>query len=284
MFDLKVTIYGCGLIGGSFALALRRSGYNGLITGGGGSRSLETALKLGVIDSIEESFSQNTICESDLIYLAAPIGGILDFLRTKSKFIKPGTLVTDAGSTKTLIVKTAMECLPDGVHFIGGHPMAGSEQNGVEHARADLFDNAPYALTIDDDTDSNKLDHLKFLIENMGARVLITNAESHDAACALISHLPQLLSSSLASLLHVERQHENFPVELAEQLAGGGWRDMTRLSNSSWSVWRDIIVTNRSNLSHSLDVLLSELTSLKHALDSNELNQIREVFVNKEKF
>src|SRR5436190_13288931 len=147
MFDFKhVTIVGCGLLGGSFALALRRAGFTGRLTACGGKRSLQVAVERGVVDELEKSLDSGEICAADLIYLAAPIGSIIDFLKTRGQQIKPGAIVTDAGSTKVEICRAARASLPSGVHFIGGHPMAGSEQTGVEYARADLFDRATYAI------------------------------------------------------------------------------------------------------------------------------------------
>src|SRR5581483_5950315 len=113
-----VTIVGCGLLGGSFALALRRAGFTGRITACGGKRSPQLAVERGVVESLEQSFERGEICEADLIYLAAPIGAIIDFLKTRGQQIKPGTIVTDAGSTKVEICRTARACLPANVIFI----------------------------------------------------------------------------------------------------------------------------------------------------------------------
>ena len=234
MFDFKhVTIVGCGLLGGSFALALRRAGFTGRITACGGSRSPKLAVERGVADALEESFERGEVCEADLIYLAAPIGAIIDFLKTKAQLVKPGALITDAGSTKTEICRIARESVTAGGHFIGGHPMAGSENTGVEYARADLFDRATYALTPEQTTDETQLNRLKEIVESIGARVLIANPLEHDAAVALISHLPQLTATALSTLLGSEFDGEVVRREVAQRLAATGWRDMTRLGSSS---------------------------------------------------
>lgn len=279
MFDFKhVAIVGCGLLGGSFALALRRAGFTGRITACGGSRSPKLAVERGVADAIEESFDRDEQCQADLIYLAAPIGAIIDFLKTKAHLAKPGALITDAGSTKTEICHVAREALPAGVHFIGGHPMAGSENTGVEYARADLFDRATYALTPEATTDETQLGRLKEIVESIGARVVLTQPDEHDAAVALISHLPQLTATILSSLLGAEHDGEIARRELAQRLAATGWRDMTRLGGSAWSVWRDICLTNQPNISAALGVLISELQNLKEALDVRDFNQVKESF------
>jgi prephenate dehydrogenase len=273
-----VVIAGCGLIGGSFALALRRAGFTGRITACGGKRSPKLAVERGVADAIEESFDRGEVCPADLIYLAAPIGGIIDFLRTRAGQIAEGALVTDAGSTKTEICRVARESLPGGVLFVGGHPMAGSEQTGVEYARADLFDRATYALMEERGTGGDALDLFKSVVGQLGAKALVTDPESHDAAVALISHLPQLLSSALASLLGSGHESEFADRELARRLAAGGWRDTTRLAGSAWSVWRDICLTNQPNISIALGNLIAELQSLKEALDARDFNRARELF------
>jgi prephenate dehydrogenase len=274
----SVCVVGCGLIGGSFALALRRAGFTGRITACGGSRSPRLAVERGFVDAVEESFERGEVCEADLIYLASPIGGIIDFLRTRPKQIRPGAIVTDAGSSKAEICRVARESLPKGVTFIGGHPMAGGENTGVHYARADLFDRATYALMIGQGTDEVQFDRFNSLVETIGARVLLARPEDHDAAVALISHLPQLVASALASLLGPGRDAEVADRELAQALAATGWRDMTRLAGSAWSVWRDICLTNQPNISNALGSLIAELQSLKDALDARDFNRARELF------
>jgi prephenate dehydrogenase len=273
-----VCIVGCGLIGGSFALALRRAGFTGRITACGGSRSPRLAVERGVVDAVEESFDRGQVCDADLIYLAAPIGGIIDFLRTNSDRIKSGAIVTDAGSTKVEICRAAERHLPAGVTFIGGHPMAGGENTGVQYARADLFEHATYALMIGQGIDETEFNRLRSIVESIGARILLTNPETHDAAVALISHLPQLVASALAALLDPERDLEIADPALARALAANGWRDMTRLAGSAWSVWRDICLTNQPNISNALGSLIAELQSLKDALDTRNFNSARDLF------
>src|SRR5262249_18614645 len=131
MLFRHITIVGIGLIGGSFALATRRSGLAERITGIDSAAVLDEACARGVIDEPETSFDSGKLCEADLVYLAAPVGDILSFLRTRGKLVKPGAIVTDAGSTKREICRVARETLPKGVYFVGGHPMAGSHHAGI---------------------------------------------------------------------------------------------------------------------------------------------------------
>ena len=273
MHHLKqITIVGCGLLGGSFALALRRAGFTGKITACGGNRGAKLAVEMGLVNSYEESFERNALCQADLIFLAAPIGAILDFLKTKTPQIKYGAIVTDAGSTKVEICRVAGEFIPKEISFIGGHPMAGSEQTGVEYSRADLFDGATWALMEDAVNSTEKFEQVQKIISSLGAKPLITNPEKHDAAVSLISHFPQLLSSVLATTL---KEGDN---ELARNLAATGWRDMTRLAGSSWSVWRDIVMTNDVNISEAVDGMISHLQQIKEALEQRDFNQVRALF------
>lgn len=268
-----VVIVGCGLIGCSFALALRRAGFDGRISGWGSPESVQEAVRRGMISERERSFDEGHPCSGDLIYLAAPVMAILDFLQTKSGLLKPGSFVTDAGSTKVEICRTAQQHLPSAVDFLGGHPMAGSEKSGPEHARADLFEGAAYILTPDDRTSSERLAQMELLLREIGARPIRMDAAEHDRAVAYISHLPQYLSTALAAMLehHPDARHWL-------SLAGEGFRDMTRLAASRFPLWRDITRTNRENIVHALDDYIQQLSSLRRAVAAEDLDAVAESF------
>ena len=287
----QICVVGCGLIGGSFALALRRAGFRGVLTAHDAPGPLQRAMERGVIDRPEEAFANGTLCQADLLYLSAPIGAILDFLRRYGGQGRPGTLVTDAASTKREICRVAGETLPAGTWFIGGHPMAGSEHSGVEYARADLFDRAVYALVPLEPgspltPSESGFSALFSLIESMGARPLVTLAEEHDQAVALVSHLPQLLATTLASLLVEPDTGDLLPDgtedphhrELARRLAASGWRDMTRLAGSSFSVWRDILMTNQSRIGPILGQYIQQLQHLHESLEQGDYQALRQIF------
>jgi prephenate dehydrogenase len=259
----KTTIIGCGLIGASFALALRHTGASRSIAGWDTSRSiLEEALRRGVIDEIDKSFSEAAVSSSDLIYLAMPVADIIEFLRTRGEQIKPGAIVTDTGSTKTEVCRAARTNIPQGRQFIGGHPVAGSHLSGLMHARADLFNGAPYILIAGEDEDkTTALVALKEMLGQLGARVYLMTAGEHDRAMALVSHLPQLASSALATVV----KDQSDAVALAH-LSGAGYRDMTRLAAGSWSIWRDILATNSSQIATALDSFIEKLTAARDEL------------------
>jgi prephenate dehydrogenase len=259
----RVTVVGCGLIGASFALALRRAGACVRLAGWDMDASaLDEALKRGVIDEADRTFTVGEVSPSDLVYLAMPVGQIIEFLREHTRQIKPGAVVTDAGSTKLEVCRAARAGPRKDWRFVGGHPVAGSQRSGSAHARADLFAGAPYVLTsTEDGSDPDALAALEETLGLLGARVRVMTAREHDRALALVSHLPQVVSGALAAT--VARQPD--AASLAS-LSGTGYRDMTRLAASPWSMWRDILATNPSEIADALDVLLAQLAAARDEL------------------
>ena len=256
-----VTIVGCGLIGASFALALKRSGITARIAGWDCSETvLKTALERGVIDEVDRSFSDWTMSAADLIYLAMPVGGIVGFLRKHGSQVKDGALITDTGSTKAEVCRAAREYLPQGRNFVGGHPITGSQHAGLAHARDDLFANATYVLVKDSDEVDGLLE-LTQALEATEARVVFMTADEHDSTLALISHLPQLISTALAATVK-SQSHANALLTIA----GPGYRDMTRLAASPWSMWRDILATNPAPITLALSAMVQKLIMLESEL------------------
>lgn len=274
----QVTIVGVGLIGGSFALALRRAGLAGTITGWDTPEVLERARSRGIIDSREESFESDAACRADLIYLASPVCAIADFLRTRSSLIRPDALVTDAGSTKREICRAAREGLRIGASFVGGHPMAGSHRSGVEFANPDLFQNAPYAII----TSANRMGQCELtspvervvqIVNLIGARPVLVTAEEHDYLTARISHAVQMISTSLAAA--AERSNDR---GRREALAGNGFSDMIRLAQSDWSIWEDICRTNPDEIATALREVVVEVERIREAIESGDLAALAEAF------
>lgn len=259
----RVTVIGCGLVGASFALALKRAGACGRVAGWDAAPSvLEEALRLGAIDEVDEAFAADDISQSDLVYIAAPVGQIVEFLRAGAPHVKPGACVTDAGSTKVEVCRAARAHAGKSWRFVGGHPVAGSHLRGPSHARAELFEGAPYVLTPPDDgSDPAALEALTETLSLLGARVRVMPAEEHDRALARLSHLPQLVSCALAATVTEETDE----VELSA-LAGPGYRDMTRLAASSWDIWQDIFATNSSEVADALGSLINKLADARDGL------------------
>lgn len=266
----RVTILGTGLIGGSFARALRKYTRDIAVVGWDRPEIVLEARKTG---AIEEGFFESlepAIRRADLIYIALPVGNTLDILPEVAHHAPTHALVTDAGSTKMRIEQAASELFVEevGPIFLGGHPMAGRELSGFAHADANLFQEATYALIGEmDDTHDPRIAAFVKILEKIGARPLWLGAQQHDYAVGLASHLPQLAAVALASFLYDRLDENGLPITLA----GPGLRDTLRLAGSSYSTWRDIVLTNREVLSAALDLFARRLDDLRERLGSREL-------------
>ena len=266
----RVAILGTGLIGGSFARALRKYAPDMHIVGWDRAEVVLEARKAGVI---EEGFFEGlepAIRHADLIYVALPIGTTLDLLPELAHHAPPHALVTDAGSTKMRIWQAASELFVEevGPIFLAGHPLAGRELSGFANADADLFQSASYALIgRADDTHDPRIAAFVKILEKIGARPLWLGAQQHDYAVGLASHLPQLAAVALASFLYDRLDETGLPI----MLAGPGLRDTLRLAGSPYATWRDIVLTNREVLSAALDLLARRFEDLRDRLGSRDL-------------
>jgi len=244
-----IAVIGVGLIGGSFAAAMRRAGAAARIVGVDRDGSaLERAAALGVIDTAAESASE-AAAGADLVFVSVPVRAIGPVLHDVSLGLGPATVVTDAGSTKADVVRTAAHELRDRVaRFVPGHPIAGRESSGVESATPDLFRGARVVLTPEAATSPEAVELVRACWEACGARVSTMPAAAHDRIFASVSHLPHLLAFALVSEI-VSRP------DSAELLgfAAGGFRDFTRIAASSPEMWRDIALANREALLEELD-------------------------------
>jgi prephenate dehydrogenase len=267
----RVAIFGVGLIGGSFALALRRAGFAGEIVGVSSPRTIEAAIAAGVIERGTDAVTAAKEC--DLIYLSQPVLGILQAIEQYGSLFREDAIVTDAGSTKEQIAGAARTHVTRAL-FIGGHPMAGKERSGVQEAEAGLFEGRKYILTplTKDAISSAQFRSFSKWIEGIGAHPVILDPAEHDRLVAYSSHLPQLLSTALASVLG--------EVEGVAGVTGPAALDMTRLAASPFSVWYDIFLTNRGNIEAALTKLASKFQELQLLVDSealeNEFERARE--------
>jgi prephenate dehydrogenase len=259
-----VAIFGVGLIGGSFALALREAGFSGRIIGVSSPETIHKAVELGVID--EGMPAQEAAQAADLIYLAQPILRIIEMLPELEPWVRPDALVTDAGSTKTSIVERAgaiSRC-----QFVGGHPMAGRERRGVEAAEADLFQGRPYVLTPRSGAGLETPQVREFIgwIEKIGAFTVILSPEEHDQIVAYTSHLPQLASTGLAALLEGRSAPKS-------GVFGPALLDSTRLALSSFDIWGDILATNREPIRSALRSYIAQLEEFSQVLEDREMQE-----------
>ena len=269
----RTAIIGMGLIGGSFALAAKRAGIVETVVGVARSEeTLQAALEIGAADEVTADPTE-AVHGADLVYIAVPVGATHSVFAQIRDSLEPEALVTDAGSTKREVMQAAAELLPDHVTFIGGHPMAGSEQSGVRAARADLFQNAVYFLTATEATSPDEMDRMQEVVRALGAIPNVQTADNHDRLAAATSHLPHLVSAALASavarLVHNDAHADSF--------VATGFSDTTRLSEGSPEVWRDIFLSNADNLGDSVEELIAILQALAvtlHEADSDACERL----------
>ena len=267
MFFQRVSIVGLGLLGSSWALALKENAFSGLVRGCDRPEVLERALALALINEAEEDPAE-AVRDADLVILAMPVQAILDLLPNLEPAVSPHALVTDVGSTKRLICERAEQVFHGRSLFLGGHPMAGKARSGLEHAEASLFRNARYVLVPlnPDHLLDERVRAFSALLTELGALPFVTDAATHDRAVAFLSHLPQLISTGLASLI-AEESTEFLPLEFA----GPGFRDLTRLAESPYPLWHDICTTNVDNIEAALASLIQKLDNMRLHLGDSEL-------------
>jgi prephenate dehydrogenase len=262
----RIAILGTGLIGGSFALAVRRHFPDVTVIGFDRAAVLERAVATGVVhEGAVDIFA--AVRGVDLVYIALPIGAAIEALPAVAAAARPGALVTDACSTKTVICRIAREKFQGEARFLGGHPIAGQESSGIEHADGELFRGAPYALIGREGESDPRVVAFTALVRTIGAQPEWCDSETHDWAVGIVSHLPQLLSVALAQVVRDETDETGLPLSLS----GRGLRDVLRLAGSPYGVWRDICLTNTDNVSRGLDRLAQAIDHLRTRLTSKEL-------------
>jgi len=269
----KVAILGIGLIGGSLALAWKHARPEIRVTGFASPDTLEKAVRRGAIDYKAESL-EDAVREADLVVLATPVLHILSAIPKISQSVKPGAIVTDVGSVKSAITRSASRHLPASVYFIGGHPMAGSEQQGIEAADPFLFQNAVYVLSPTPSTPDAVLSRFVALLESTGAQILLLDADIHDRIAAFVSHFPQILAVTLMNM--VGDQNESDPRLF--QLAAGGFRDLTRIASSPFSIWSDVLETNKGHIDEVIDTFVKMLEGYRKSLDRESIQVIDKAF------
>jgi prephenate dehydrogenase len=266
----QITIVGTGLIGGSFGLALKKRGFAGRIVGCDRAAILKLAQDKGAIDENQPDPAK-AVRDSQLVFLATPVGTIVELIARLGPALAPKALLTDVGSTKAEILARATATFGKDVRhrYLAGHPMAGKEQSGVEAADPDLFQGAVWFVTPVPGqrifTGASK----EFLgwIKKIGASVASMDADAHDQLCAWISHLPQFISTALAATL-VDEYGQDAPLL---ETGGRALREMTRISGSPYSMWRDVALTNKKNIRNALLKLEQRLAHIRENLDTREL-------------
>ncbi|MFS8501761.1 MAG: prephenate dehydrogenase [Caldicoprobacter sp.] len=276
----RVSIVGLGLIGGSLAKAIRRSHPEWHITGTDVQKEhVKMAIEEGTIDQ-EATCIEDAVRHADIIFLCTPVGTIPGLIKEVAAHAPTGAIITDTGSTKEAIMRTAMGCLPSGLFFVGGHPMAGTERSGYTASIPHLFENAYYILTPIPSTPAWVVDRLKALLSTIGAIPLVLDPQSHDRIVGAISHLPHVVASALVNAV----QDIEDPQHFKERLAAGGFRDITRISSSNPKIWRDISLSNRQHLAQLIKSTIRYLEAFYRYLDEGSGDEIEDFFCRAKKF
>lgn len=268
-FD-KVTVLGVGLIGASFALAIRKEGLCRHIAGTGRSeQNLAKARDLGIIDSYNLDPSASCI-DSELIFLSTPVGTFEDLIKKCSTSFRKGAIVTDAGSVKGSLVYKIEGLLPSHVRYIGGHPIAGSDRSGIDSSNAGLFRDALCIITPTEKSDAEALQVVTDMWKSLGSKVLQMEPETHDRVYGAVSHLPHVIAFMLMNTVHdIDPSYLEF--------SGQGFKDLTRIASSSPELWRDICLFNKENLVPMLSLFQKHLELFRKYLnDSDSLSIERE--------
>lgn len=271
--ESTIAFIGLGLIGGSIARRIKRAWPNCRIMAYMRTRSkLELAKQEGVIDVILDGITEE-LSQCDMIFLCTPVEYNEQYLAAIRPFLKESALITDVGSTKKNI-HDAVAKLQLEAHFVGGHPMAGSEKTGYENSTDYLLENAYYVITPTPKSSEENIERLRQIALLTGAIPLRLEAEAHDYAVAAISHLPHIIASSLVNLVH----HEDGENGIMKQIAAGGFKDITRIASSSPVMWEQICMSNADNLTLLLQQYIQMLQEVQKQLQARNTSSIHEMF------
>ncbi len=259
----RIALIGIGLIGSSISHGVRRKGLARSIVGSARTKAtVDTALKLGLIEQGFESAAE-AVKGADLVVLCIPVGICGAIAREIAPHLQPGAILTDVGSVKSAIVDDMSPHVPAGVHFVPGHPIAGTEQSGPESGFAELFEGRWCILTPEANTDSAAVDKLKRFWEALGSKVDIMTPDHHDLVLAITSHLPHLIAYNIVNTAaHLERVTDKEVIKFS----AGGFRDFTRIAASDPTMWRDVFLRNKDAVLEMLGRFSEDLTELQRAI------------------
>jgi len=268
----KIVIFGVGLIGGSFALALKKAGVVKQVVGVGRRlETLERAKSIGIIDVIGDV---TAVSDADLVLIATPVAQTQAVLASIAPYLQSHTVVTDAGSTKSDVVAAARLALGEKIaQFVPGHPIAGREQNGPEAALANLYVGKKVVLTALPENTAASIASVRLAWQHCGALIHELSTEEHDAVFAAVSHLPHLLAYALVDDIAASSK-----ADLLFQYAASGFRDFTRIAGSSPEMWRDIVLANQSALLVELDTYINQLNKMRSLLQATDGNGLQKIF------
>lgn len=255
----KITVIGTGLIGGSLSLALKAAGAVGEVTGvGRGLANLQQAVELGVIDRFNQD-AEAAVADADVVFLSTPVMTLPVMAARVLPHMKPGAILTDGGSVKEQIVAEIEPLVPAGVHFVPGHPIAGTERSGAAAAFASLYQDRRCILTPTENTDATALELVRRMWQAAGSEVVVMDVAKHDLILAAISHLPHMVAYALVNAVASDDRYG----EDILKYSAGGFRDFTRIASSDPAMWRDIALANREALLEMISGFEAMLAELK---------------------
>jgi cyclohexadieny/prephenate dehydrogenase len=270
-----IALIGIGLIGSSISHAARRGGLCRRLVGHAKSEATRaTALRLGLI---EQAFatSAEAVKEADLIILCVPVGSCKDIAAQIGPHLKPGATITDVGSVKGTVVRDVGPFVPAGVHFVPGHPIAGTEHSGPESGFAELFDNRWCILTPPDGTETEAVERLRSFWRGLGSNVELMDADHHDMVLAITSHVPHLIAFNIVNTArHLERVTDTEVIKFS----AGGFRDFTRIAASDPTMWRDVFLNNREAVLEMLGRFTEDLIHLQRSIRYGDGDTLFELF------
>jgi prephenate dehydrogenase len=271
----KLTVVGVGLIGGSLALALKAAGLVGEVVGvGRGRPNLETALERGVIDRFTHDVAEG-VADADMVFLSTPVQTLAQVAAVALSNMKKGAILTDGGSVKQYVIEQIEPLLPSGVHFVPGHPIAGTERTGSSAAFATLYQGRRCILTPTEKTDPGALELVRRAWQGAGSEVVIMEAARHDQVLAAVSHLPHMVAYALVNTVSCE---DHFGENILHYSAGG-FRDFTRIASSDPTMWRDIALTNREALLDVVGYFEKVLAELKNDIAAGDGERLFNFFL-----
>lgn len=262
-----VAIVGPGLIGGSIALGIKKRMLASRVIGIGHQKSsIEKAIQLKAVDVCTLDIAEG-VRSADIIILATPVNLVVELARKAIPHMKGSAILTDVGSTKSYIVAEIKKVLRKDLFFVGGHPMAGSEQGGLEWASADLFKDSTCILTPDNSSHKDAIEKVASMWRSLGAKVKFLSPEEHDEIIAYVSHLPHFIASSLANTINEDYW----------QYGAGGLRDTTRIASSNADLWLSIYRQNRTKIINALEAFVDKVSAMKTALSDKDDARILEM-------
>ena len=272
---VRLAIIGVGLIGGSLGLCLKKAMGEGIyITGLCRTKaSMAKAVELGAVD-MADSDIEKVVSEADIVFLSPPVLQIVPMVKKLLPYLKPGTIITDAGSTKQYIWQQLHGLLPDNIYYIAGHPMTGREKSGVTAAKADLFQGKAYVIVEDTGAPREAHERLMEVLKYTGAKFTTLDIRQHDRCASVISHVPHVTAAALVTLLN----RSGDDLESCIKLIGGGFKDTTRIASSNADMWADICMTNDEAITRHLKELQSIIGEVITAIDNHDRQAVHDYF------